>query len=236
MRTYFRKLNESSIFSLRDYDLYKITDIKGLLLDISDDMTKIDDVFFEKNGYKSKRLEDLKREGIILKEDDSYVDDNIFNTNSKWSSYIKYLYSNIKDNIEYSLNKYLDRDKLSRILGVDDNYFDDDVGFNNDSREQEFYYYLIDELVKYIISEHININCINYYNNEYALVNIYLLDNGGGNIISYVYDVRNEDNKFGIKDGDLVSKDDLIEYGKSLVGISSDKETLTLYTTYFDNI
>jgi len=28
----------------------------------------------------------------------------------------------------------------------------------------------------------------------------------------------------------------LIEYGKSLVGISSDKETLTLYTTYFDNI
>lgn len=55
-------------------------------------------------------------------------------------------------------------------------------------------------------------------------------------IISYIYDIKYENNKFGIKDGDPVNKEDLIEYGKSLIGISNDKETLILYTTYFDNI
>jgi len=217
MRTYFKKLNEQS----DDFDWVDIADA------ISDnDLTKIIKGFYEyakkfdpdlklfyKDNYKSPILDKLEKEKINIKE--YYISyDIIFEKSPNHvenifiQSLIEYLTEAVSNAIDYSKFKNIDVDEIDKLIKE----------------------YILEELI----------NRFNLYflnkdkrTGDYVL---YMIDGGGGSEYShfYVYSTANENNSFGIKDGDLLSKEHLIEYGKESCNFYNNN--IFMYSGYFDDL
>ena len=217
MRTCFKKLNEQS----DDFDWVDIADA------ISDnDLTKIIKGFYEyakkfepdlklfyKDNYKSPILDKLEKEKINIKEYYSSYD-IIFEKSPNHvenifiQSLIEYLTEAVSNAIDYSKFKNIDVDEIDKLIKE----------------------YILEELI----------NRFNLYflnkdkrTGDYVL---YMIDGGGGSEYShfYVYSTANENNSFGIKDGDLLSKEHLIEYGKESCNFYDNN--IFMYSGYFDDL
>jgi len=221
MRTCFKKLNEQS----DDFDWVDIADA------ISDnDLTKIIKGFYEyakkfepdlklfyKDNYKSPILDKLEKEKINIKEYYSSYD-IIFEKSPNHvenifiQSLIEYLTEAVSNAIDYSKFKNIDVDEIDKLIK------------------------------EYILEELINRFNLYFLNKDKRTGNYVLcmINNVNEYKKFYIYDTNNENNSFGIKDSDFVSKEHLIEYGKESTGIfggslNTNKE-IYLYSGYFDNL
>lgn len=220
MRTYFKKLNEQS----NDFDWVDIADA------ISDnDLTKIIKGFpeyakrfdtelklFYKDNYKSPILDKLEREKIYIDDRHEFkYNDNIVKNirdfkNIFFNSLFEYFMESIRNAIDYS-----------KFKGVDDERLDD----------------LINEYITENLIENITVYFLNKdkKSGDYILC---MFHESHIYTMACYYSTTNNDNSFNIKDGDPVSKDHLIEYGKELCHTRKDGRLfyISMYSGYFDNL
>jgi len=174
-------------------------------------------IFYDPS-YISPKLTELKKEGIIIKEEQ--LPDNIIlskNINKLKDTFKKSIYEyaneSIRDVIDYSKISHLDKDIIDKsIPEYISEYFINYFGLiflNKERRSHEY-------ILGYI--DGVNIFYFEYIYNVYKF--------GSTNSIS------------NIKNNDPVSKEHLIEYGKQateFVSKSSHKDAkIYLYSGYFD--
>jgi len=222
MRTYSRKLNEQSSNDLDWGDIANnISDskvkkiVEGAPMYIKD--FEPDLKIFYKDNYKSPVLAKLEKEKINIKEYYSSYD-IIFEKSPNHvenifiQSLIEYLTEAVYNAIDYSKFKNIDVDEIDKLIK------------------------------EYILEELINRFNLYFLNKDKRTCNYVLcmINNVNEYKKFYIYDTNNENNSFGIKDSDFVSKEHLIEYGKESTGIfggslNTNKE-IYLYSGYFDDL
>jgi hypothetical protein len=217
MRTYFRKLNErlSNDFdwldiskNISDSQLKKIVEGAPMYIKDMDPDLKI----FYNINYKSPIIAKLKKEKINIKEHYIYYD---IIPEEKLDK-IKNIFTNSL--YEYLIKSVYDIVDFSKIKNVDEDIVDSSI------RE-------------YIFISLIHKFCLYFLNKDKKTSNyvLYMIDGGGKEFsYSYTYSTANEINSFGIKDGDLLSKEHLIEYGKELCRFHNNN--IFMYSGYFDDL
>jgi len=223
MKTYFKKLyedsNELDWMDIRDSISYnKLTKIiKGFpeYAKRFDPELKL----FYKDNYKSPILDELEREKI-------YIDDNyVFRLYRHEFKYNDNIVKNIRDfeNIffnslfEYfmeSIRNAIDHSKFKRVGGE-----------------------RLRDLVNEYITENLIENITVYFLNKDKKSGDYILcmfHESHIYTMACYYSTTNNDNSFNIKDGDPVSKEHLIEYGKQQCRFYDNN--ITMYSGYFDDL
>ena len=228
MRTYFRKLNENNINN-DIIDKYLIDIFEIMVSNLAKDMNKINPklkIFFNPD-YKSPILKELKKEGIDInhmnyQEYTSYVINYVINyRNPDLKSFQKTIYNTVTECVDKYINEICGDDELSK-----------DYIYKNKYTKILRYVYI------YILNKEQDTN---YYcrsvlmaeGDNYAIY--------GGITHRFFYVVKDEDNKFGVKNNDPVSKEHAIEYIKSNLGLKRGKPlkgvySMDLYSGYFENI
>lgn len=220
MKTYFNKLNEQSeIFTDRDIDKL-ISDSKSkeivmgfpiyIKAHASDLMP-----FYEKN-YKSRLLDKLEKEKIYFKEKTLFYDvtllEDATEIEDRFMDYVNdYLFETVSDIV----NK-------SQFKDVDDG-----------EKEDAIYDYISKELVHLFGLSFLNKD---KRTGDYIICRYRVYEESCVNVI---YDTKNINNSFGIKNGDPVSKEHLIEYEKELCcifGPWGNIYSMYIYSMWFDDL
>lgn len=217
MRTYFRKLNEQSSNDLdwgdianniSDSKVKKIVEGAPMYIKDMDPDLKI----FYNINYKSPIIAKLEKEGIIINE---YFRHSSIVPEEKLDK-IKDIFMN--SIYEYLIESVYNAINFSKFKNVDEE--------------------IVDSAIREYISRSLIDNFNLYFLNkdkrtgDYVL---YMIDGGGSEYSHfYVYSTANENNSFGIKDGDLLSKEHLIEYGKESCDFYNNN--IFMYSGYFDDL
>lgn len=217
MRTYFRKLNEQSSNDLdwgdianniSDSKVKKIVEGAPMYIKDMDPDLKI----FYNINYKSPIIAKLEKEGIIINE---YFRHSSIVPEEKLDK-IKDIFMN--SIYEYLIESVYNAINFSKFKNVDEE--------------------IVDSAIREYISRSLIYNFNLYFLNkdkrtgDYVL---YMIDGGGSEYSHfYVYSTANENNSFGIKDGDLLSKEHLIEYVKESCDFYNNN--IFMYSGYFDDL
>ena len=217
MRTYFRKLNEQSsnyldwgdiANNISDSKVKKIVEGAPMYIKNMDPDLKI----FYNINYKSPIIAKLEKEGIIINEyfrHSSIVPEEKLDKikNRFMNSIYEYLIESVYNAINFSKFKNVDEE-------------------------------IVDSAIREYIFSSLIYNFNLYFLNkdkrtgDYVL---YMIDSGSSEYSDfYVYRTANENNSFGIKDGDLLSKEHLIEYGKESCNFYNNN--IFMYSGYFDDL
>ncbi len=217
MRTYFRTLNEQSSNDLdwgdianniSDSKVKKIVEGAPMYIKDMDPDLKI----FYNINYKSPIIAKLEKEGIIINE---YSRHSSIVPEKKLDK-IKDIFMN--SIYEYLIESVYDAINFSKFKNVDEE--------------------IVDSAIREYISRSLIYNFTLYFLNkdkrtgDYVL---YMIDGDGSEYsYFYVYSTANENNSFNIKDGDPVSKEHLIEYGKESCDFYNNN--IFMYSGYFDDL
>ena len=217
MRTYFRKLNEQSSNDLdwgdianniSDSKVKKIVEGAPMYIKDMDPDLKI----FYNINYKSPIIAKLEKEGIIINE---YSRHSSIVPEKKLDK-IKDIFMN--SIYEYLIESVYNAINFSKFKNVDEEIVDSAI-------------------IEYILEELINRFNLYFLNKDKRTGDyvLYMIDGDGSEYsYFYVYSTANENNSFNIKDGDPVSKDHLIEYGKESCNFYYDN--IFMYSGYFDDL
>ncbi len=215
MKTYFKKLNEQSKY------LY-INDIDKLIS--HNDMMNITEGFhdyiksyasdlmpFTIINYKSQILNKLKLEKIYTRQEElsHYVKllEDATEIEDRFMEYVNdYLFKSVSDIVNNSQFKYIDNKEKEEAI--------------ND----------------YIYMELISNFSLSFLNKDKRTGNYVICRYNAfsEDYVNVIYHTKNEKNSFGIKDGESLSKEHLIEYEKELCGIVGYQ--VNIYSMWFDNI
>jgi len=166
---------------------------------------------FYKDHYISPIIKELNDEGIYITNYHSPYDVHLVkNTKDIGFEFSVSLFEYLLETI----NNIIDR---SRFNDIDDEIIDSLIGeyINNDLLYRFKIYFL-------------------YKNNKDNNYSLHLLKNNEEREYKYKYNTRIKDNPFGIHDGDFVSKEHLIEYGKQQCRFYDNN--ITMYSGYFDDL
>ena len=217
MRTYFNKLNEQSSNDLdwgdianniSDSKVKKIVEGAPMYIKDMDPDLKI----FYNINYKSPIIAKLEKEGIIINE---YSRHSSIVPEKKLDK-IKDIFMN--SIYEYLIESVYNAINFSKFKNVDEEIVDSAI-------------------IEYILEELINRFNLYFLNKDKRTGDyvLYMIDGGGSEYsYFYVYSTANENNSFNIKDGDPVSKDHLIEYGKESCNFYNNN--IFMYSGYFDDL
>jgi len=228
MKKYFNKLNEDiNIYPFKGSVVYDIIDKYKLYYKVANLYTYAEYVnkhyhklkpFVISHIYKSQELYDLEKERIYIEENE-YDDFNVRDL-VKDSSQLKKMFEDSIDDFLY----YNICDLIRRFTNID---LDD---IDEEEKEEGIYEYISD----FNLRDKIGICFLN----KDKKTGIYLIERcfyyDKTTYISCVYRTKNENNSFGIKDGDLLSKEHLIEYGKESCYFYDNN--LCMYSGYFDDL
>ena len=227
MKIYFNRLNEDiNIYPFKGSVVYDIIDKYKLYYEVTNLYAYAEYVnkhyhklkpFVISHTYKSQELYNLEKERIYIEENE-YDDFNVRDLVKDSSQLKKMFEGSIDDFLYYNIC-----DLIRRFTNID---LDD---IDEEEKEEGIYEYISD----FNLRDEIGICFLN----KDKKTGIYLIERcfyyDKTTYISCVYrtKTKNEKNSFGIKDGDPLSKEHLIEYAKENVG-----KWYCIYSGYFDDL
>jgi len=223
MKTYFKKLNEKSNQS-NELDWLDIAvsmtnvEIEKILTGIVDFGNKLERQIriFYKDKYKSPIIDKLEKEKIYIEK--VYEPYNIDPLKSA-----KEFHQILLDILDDYLNVV-----VYNMLGNRFENVDDDI--------------LVEKIKEWVSNDLVNRFTFYFINIDKKTDN-YILCRSNGNMIFYYncsYMTKNNNNSFGIRNGDTMFKEHLIEIGKESVGLTHKQGNvdvgISLYSGYFDDL